>query len=196
MSKSRKQQSRPPILRTSLSHSSLFSPTTTDDHVDDLSGSPPRSAPPPRSSLRHSKSTSNFLALGRTWTRSRRRGQPADHAIFSAPTSPIPSPNGRYKYKFTLERQPTSASTSSSSSDHTARSTASTEGVPHSLFLPAEIWPRFVWDPSTDPAEIDLGLDGDEDDHDNRPVFAEFFQRLRDIEAELDVIEARGRLQK
>jgi len=62
------------------------------------------------------------------------------------------------------------------------------------LSLPAQIWPRFVWDPSADPDDIDLGLE-DEDDYDNQPVFADFFHRLRVIEAELDLIEARGGIQ-
>jgi len=48
-----------------------------------------------------------------------------------------------------------------------------------------------TWDPSLDAEETDLGLDG-EDDHDNGPVFADFFERLRVMEAELDLIEARG----
>ncbi len=70
------------------------------------------------------------------------------------------------------------------------------ESLPHSP-LPAQIWPRLVWDPSADPEDVDHGLDEDEDedDNDNRPVFAEFFQRLRDLEAELDLIEARNGVQ-
>jgi hypothetical protein len=218
LGKSRKQ-TRPPMIHTSLSHASLFSPS-----ADDLSGSP-RSAPPTRSTLpalRHSKSTSNFLALGRSWTRRhhhhqhQRRAHTADHVPgFSAPTTPHAHAHphagrGARHTIFGLARRSTSSSASSalsstrtSSSSSTDASSSSThytttrtanESIPHSP-LPAQIWPRLTWDPSVDPEEIDLGLDG-EDEHDNGPVFAQFFQRLRDIEAELDLIEARGHLHK
>lgn len=72
---------------------------------------------------------------------------------------------------------------------HYTTTLTANESVPHSP-LPAQIWPHLVWDPSADPEDVDLGLD-DEDDNENRPVFAEFFQRMRDLEAELDLIEAR-----
>jgi hypothetical protein len=46
------------------------------------------------------------------------------------------------------------------------------------------------WNVNTYGEEIELGPNDDDDD-DNRPVFAAFFQRMRDIEAELDLMEAR-----
>jgi hypothetical protein len=55
--------------------------------------------------------------------------------------------------------------------------------------------PWFTFHADADGEEIEHELD-EEDDNDNAPVFADFFQRLRDIEAELDLIEARGRFEK
>jgi hypothetical protein len=91
-----------------------------------------------------------------------------------------------------LERRSTSSTASSSHTAYTAYTRTVNDYSLALSPLPAEIWPRFVWDPSVDPEDIDLGFDDEEDDYDNQPVFADFFQRLRAIEAELDLIEARG----
>jgi len=184
LNRSRKP-SRPPTTRTPKSHLSLFVEST-----DDLS-SPPRSPLTIRSPLRYSKSTSSLFTLVRSRSRKEQVKQNVDRNLPASASSPI------RRLKFTLERRSTSSSASSSDTTtytqypntHTAN-----ESLPHAA-LPTLVWPHSLWNTPADGEDVELGLD-DEDDHDNGPVFAEFFQRLRDIEAELDLIEARGGSEK